>query len=146
MRFAPLGALAALAATAQPDQDASRPIGDTASAPAEMQAPVPGLPLPLGTAGLAEPEAADEVSDDDIETFAEIYVALERVARRYERAIAEADSEREAQEIQTRLQTDSLAILERHGWTPEKFNRVARILNARPDLAADALRRIDEER
>lgn|GEM_PF-6539097 len=135
----------AAAAAQQPGGDASVPIDTAATAPVEMHAAAPGLPLP-NAAALAEAEPLDDLTDDDIETFAEIYVALEREARRYERAIADAESEAEAQEIQARMQAESLAVLERHGWTPERFDRVARILNARPELAAEALRKIDEER
>lgn len=96
----------------------------------------------------ADPDdaSAAEITPEDVETFAKIYVALEREARRFERAIANAESDEDAQKIQARLQTESLAVLDDYGWTAEKFDRVARALNARPDLAADALRRIDDER
>ncbi|HEX6992677.1 MAG TPA: DUF4168 domain-containing protein [Gammaproteobacteria bacterium] len=144
VRCAPIVALAAATAAAQPDDGASVPID--ATAPVELHAPVPGLPFPSGVPAVPASEQADDLADDDIETFAKIYVALEREAQRYERAIAEAESEQEAQEIQARLQSDSLAILERHGWSQQKFDRVAKTLNARPELAAEALRRIDEER
>lgn len=122
------------------------PIDDGSAEREDVHMLVPALPFPFGMAGLAEPAPAEDLTEDEIEIFAEIYVALERAAQRYERAIAEAESEEQAQTIQARLQADSLAVLERHGWSPEKFDRVAKILNARPELAEEALRRIDEER
>lgn len=90
--------------------------------------------------------AGEDVTDEDIGTFAKIYVGIEREAHRYEQAISQADSEEEAQEIQARLQADTLAVLEKHGWSQEKLDRITRALNADPALAAEALRRIEEER
>jgi len=86
------------------------------------------------------------VTDEDIETFAKIYVGIEREAQRYEQAISHAESAEEAQEIQARLQADTLAVLEKHGWSQQKYARITRALNADPKLAAEALRRIEEER
>jgi hypothetical protein len=97
-----------------------------------------------GLARSAEEEPLD-ISDEDIETFADIYVQLERIARKYERHIASADSALEAQEIQARMQRESLDALERRGWTPERFDRFARALNSRPDLVEKALRLIERK-
>ncbi|HEX7082321.1 MAG TPA: DUF4168 domain-containing protein [Gammaproteobacteria bacterium] len=85
-----------------------------------------------------------EISDEDIETFAEIYVALRRSADKFEREIAAVESAEEAQAVQQRMQQESLETLERHGWTTEQFERVARALNRRPDLARKALQLIEE--
>jgi len=148
--FCLIGTALAAAVAAQPADDPaavpleSPPVDVATVGPADLHAS-PLVPLPRGAAGLAADDPAEDLTDEDIETFARVYVDLEREARRYERAIAAADSEEEAQEIQARLQTASLAVLEKHGWSQEKFDRVARTLNARPDLAAEALRRIEEK-
>jgi hypothetical protein len=98
-----------------------------------------------GGVGRSPDEAPLEISDESIAAFAEIYVQLERIARKYERQIASADSMLEAQEIQAKLQRESLDALERRGWTPDRFDRFARALNSRPDLVEKTLRLIEEK-
>lgn len=135
--MAPLLAAASLCAVrlagAQPEETASLPADVAAVAPADFEGPLIGRDLDLPS----------DVTEEDLETFAEIYADLERESRRYERAIANAKSEEEAQEIQARMQRDSLRVLEKRGWSPEKFDRVAKAVTANPDLAAEALRRIE---
>ena len=85
-----------------------------------------------------------ELSDEEIETFAAIYVELRHTADKYEREIAAVESEQEAQEVQTRMQQESIDALERHGWTVEKFDRVAKAVNRSPELVERALRLIEK--
>jgi predicted secreted Zn-dependent protease len=68
-----------------------------------------------------------------------------QTADRYEQEIAEVESEEQAQEVQTRLQQESIQTLEKHGWTPEQFNRVAEALNRNPALIERTLRLIEEK-
>lgn len=128
---------------AQPEDVASLPLDVALLDPVELHGPLPGVPFP-GPPGPVDGPVGD-VTDEQIATFAEIYVDLQKTARKFERTIAQADSEEEAQEIQARLQTDSMAVLEKRGWSAEEFDRIARALNRRPDLAAKALLEIEDE-
>jgi hypothetical protein len=86
-----------------------------------------------------------EVTDEDIEIFATIYVELQRTAERFEQEISEVESEEEAQAVQARMQQASIDALARHGWTPDRFNQVAEALNRDPALVEKALRLIEEK-
>ena len=141
-----LAAAACAPAAAQPDDAATLPVDAAPTSAAVLDARSPNAgSSDDGVAASARDLPAAEISTKDVETFAQICVELERQARRYERSIAQAESDEEAQEIQARLQRESLEVLDEHGWTAERFDRVARALNTRPDLAAEALRRIEEE-
>ncbi|MBN1238169.1 MAG: DUF4168 domain-containing protein [Gammaproteobacteria bacterium] len=117
--------LIAFGAAAQPESAPTTPD----PVPAEPQAPL-------------EPE---DVTDEDMETFATIYVALQETAEKYEQEIAAVESEEEAQAVQARLQQESIGTLQRHGWTPDQFNRVAEALNRDPEKVQKTLRLIEEK-
>jgi phage shock protein A len=86
-----------------------------------------------------------EVTDEEIETFATIYVELQETAERFEQEISEVESEEEAQAVQARMQQASINALEKHGWTPDRFNQVAEALNRNPEQIEKTLRLIEEK-
>ena len=121
--------VAAGAASAQPPSDPAVQPG------AEPPVP-PSAEAPLGP---------EDITDEDMETFATIYVELQATAERYEQEIAGVSSEEEAQAVQARLQQESIDILQRNGWSPDRFNRVAEALNRDPEKVQETLRLIEEK-
>ncbi|MBN1238268.1 MAG: DUF4168 domain-containing protein [Gammaproteobacteria bacterium] len=103
-------------------------------APPPAEAPAPSL----------EPQATD-VSEEDLDTFAEIYVELQETATKFESEMSEVEDEQEAQEVQSRMQQESIDKIAEHGWTPEKYNRVAQTVNADPALIEKTLALIEEK-
>jgi hypothetical protein len=90
------------------------------------------------------PPAAFAVSDMELETFASIYVDLLDTASKFDAEMKAAQSEEQALEIRGRAQTESIAKVERHGWTPEKFNSVSEAINKDPSLTDKAVKLIQE--
>jgi len=90
------------------------------------------------------PPAAFAVSDTELETFASIYVDLLDTASKFDAEMKAAQSEEQALEIRGRAQTESIAKVERHGWTPEKFNSVSEAINKDPSLTDKAVKLIQE--
>jgi len=105
---------------------------------AQEPAPPPAQPVPGGG------EPAVEVSDQDLETFADIYVALEQMLSDFEEELASAESQEEAQEAQAKLQEDAFGKIAEHGWTPDQYNRVVQAVNADAALREKAIALIDE--
>jgi uncharacterized protein DUF4168 len=112
--------------------------------------------LALGSAALAQPgpdraapgvpQSQDvQVSDADLEKFADIYVDLQDTADEYETRLAQAKNESEAQELQSRMQKESVDKVAKRGWTPEHYVTVAQAINADPDLAQKALALIGKQ-
>ncbi len=83
------------------------------------------------------------VSDTDIETFASIYVDLLETASKYQAEMQSARTDEQALEIRTRAQSESVAKVEKRGWTPDKFNSVSEANNAGPALAEKAAQLIE---
>lgn len=127
--FAPLAAAAMLALT--PQLYAQEP-APPAQPPAQPPAP-----------GAGQQQAAD-VSDEDLETFADIYVALEETLSQYEEDLAGATSEEEVQATQAKAQEDAFNKIAEHGWTPDQYNSVAQAVNASPTLREKAVALIEE--
>lgn len=90
------------------------------------------------------PQQDASLSEDELETFADIYVELEQTLSKYEAEISTVETEEEARDVQVRLQQESYEKIEQHGWTPEKYNRVIQTVNADPMLLERALALIEE--
>ena len=99
---------------------------------------------PPTTPGARAPSAqATAVSDADLETFAAIYIDLVDTAAKFEAEIEAAQTEQQALEIRERAQTESLAKVALHGWTPDKFNDVGQAINSDPALTERAVKLIE---
>lgn len=83
------------------------------------------------------------VTDAELETFASIYVDLLETAARFDAEMQAAQSEEQALAIRSKVQTESIAKVERRGWTPEKFNSVSEAINGDPALTEKAVRLIE---
>lgn len=83
------------------------------------------------------------VSDADLETFASIYVDLLDTATKLQAEMDAATSDEQALEIRARAQSESIAKVERRGWTPEKFNSVSEAINGDPTLTEKAVKLIE---
>lgn len=88
--------------------------------------------------------SAQAVSADDLETFADIFVDLEKTSTKYEMELSTAASEQEARILQGRMQREAQEKIERHGWTSEKYEAVNETVNANPELLERALALIEE--
>jgi hypothetical protein len=85
-----------------------------------------------------------QLSDADLEKFAEIYVDLSETAAKFEAELAQAKSEDDALKVQSRMQQESVAKVEQHGWTPERYVSVGDAINANPELAEKTLALIED--
>lgn len=85
-----------------------------------------------------------QLSDADLETFADIYVDLRETAEKFEAELAAAGSEDEALKVQSRMQEESVQKVAKHGWTPERYVATAQTINADPELASKTLALIDD--
>jgi hypothetical protein len=83
------------------------------------------------------------ISDADLETFASIYVDLLDTATKLQAEMQAATTDEQALEIRARAQSESIAKVERRGWTPEKFNNVSETINGDPALTERAVRLIE---
>jgi hypothetical protein len=86
-----------------------------------------------------------QVSDEELQTFAQIYNDLQASKSKHEAALAAAQSEEEAGRIQEDFRKESSATLSKHGWTMEKFNSFVRTINADPELTERASALIQEQ-
>jgi hypothetical protein len=102
-------------------------------APPPAQAPAPSV------------DQGMEVSDQELETFAEIYVDLQETATKFEEEMASVESEQDAQDVQSRMQQESIEKIAEHGWTPDQYNRVAQAVNSDPELIEKTLSLIEEK-
>ena len=89
----------------------------------------------LGSSAFAQQVPAPQPSDTDLEQFADIYVDLQETKLKYDTQIANAATEQEAIDVRAQHEAESVATVAKHGWNPDKYNSVARAINADPALA-----------
>jgi hypothetical protein len=97
------------------------------------QQPAPRAAPPAGQAQEVQ------LSDADLEKFADIYVDLANTDAKFEDDLAGAQTEDEAREVQARMEEENVAKLVRHGWTPERYVSVVKAINSNPQLAEKTL-------
>ena len=100
---------------------------------AYAQAPEPRVP------------SAAEVSDGDLEKFADVYVALQETTSKYEAELLGVETEEEARDVQLRMQKESIDTVARHGWTADEYLALADTINTDPQLV-EKTRRLIESR
>jgi hypothetical protein len=96
-----------------------------------------------------DPPRADQsqviqVSDADLETFADLYVDLLDTQAKFEEEAAGVQTEEQARELETRAQQESVAKLARRGWSAERYVLVGEAIKSDPKLTEKTIALIEE--
>jgi hypothetical protein len=89
-------------------------------------------PQPAAPPEPAEQQAT-EVSEADMQKFAEIYVDVETTRVELVEELHAAEQPVAAEEAQVRLQEELVATIEQHGWSVDRYNRVATAISNDPE-------------
>jgi hypothetical protein len=100
-------------------------------------------PAPRGAPPAAQTQEV-ELSDADLEKFADIYVDLLDTEAKFEEQLAGAQTEDQAREVQTRMQQESMAKLARHGWTAERYVLVGEAIKSDAELTEKTIALIEK--
>lgn len=90
-------------------------------------------------------ESAVEVTDADMQKFAEIYVDVETRRAEVADELNASEEPIAAEEAQVHLQQELVATIEGHGWTVDRYNDVATAISADPakrDKTVELINRI----
>jgi hypothetical protein len=116
---------------------------------------IAGASFALASGGVAQqpaprdPPAAGQsqgiqVSDADIETFADIYVDLLDTEAKFEEELAGVQTEEQARDVQTRMEQESVAKLARRGWSAERYVLVGEAIKSDATLTERTIAKIEE--
>jgi uncharacterized protein HemX len=105
---------------------------------AVAQQPAPRVAPPVGQA------QEIQLSDADLEKFADIYVDLLDTEAKFEQELGSVETEEQARDVQARIQLESIAKLTRHGWTAERYVLVGEAIQSDPRLTEKTLALIDD--
>jgi hypothetical protein len=106
-------------------------VGSAALAQVHSQAqPQAQQPTPP-TAPAEQP--ATQVSEADMQKFAEIYVDVETTRVQVAEEMNAAKEALPPEEAQVRLQQELVATIEQHGWSIDRYNRVATAISNDPE-------------
>jgi hypothetical protein len=84
-----------------------------------------------------------QLSDADLEKFAEIYVDLLVTEAKFEQELQRAATEEQTREVQARMQQEGATKLTRHGWTAERYVLVGQTIQSDPELTEKTLALIE---
>ena len=105
----------------------------------------PSQPQPSQPAPPPSPQSQQvDVSEEELRTFAEIYVDIEETRAELSEDMSGAADQQEAQEIQSQMQEKALEAIEEHGWSPTQYNQVASAISNDPSLREQAMSLIAE--
>lgn len=93
----------------------------------------------LALAAVPAMVGADEVSDDDLQTFATIYTGMEQARTQLSQELAAAESPEQAEEIRTGANDRMVAVIEDNGWSLDRYNEVAAAINENAELRSRVL-------
>ena len=99
-------------------------------------------PAPRGAPPAGQAQEV-QLSDADLEKFADIYVDLRATETKFEGELAGAQTEDEAREVHARMEEESVGKLAQHGWSPERYVLVVQTINADAQLAQKTLAMIE---
>ncbi len=97
-------------------------------------------PAPQGHPGMGEAQAAEPVSDEEIEEFAAAYLQVEDVQEELEAELRAAESQEEAQAIQQRAMGEMQEAVNETGMDFETYAMLAQRLQGDPEL----IQRVEE--
>ena len=101
-------------------------------------------PTPRGAPQTGEIQEV-RLSDADLEKFADIYVDLADTQAKFEEELANVQTDDQARDLQARMQVESVAKLERHGWTAERYVLVGEAIKADPKLTEKTVALIEKK-
>lgn len=83
-----------------------------------------------------QPQAQEpiEVSDDELETFAEAHLEVQEVRTELQASLQQAENAEEAQSAQQEANAEMVEIIQDHDMTTERFSRIVNGINADPEL------------
>jgi len=108
---------------------------------AMAQTPPPGQPQtnpPPPSAPAPAPEA-QKVKEADLTKFAQIYVDVQQTREEMSVEMSQAQTQEEAREVQLKMQEEIERTIQDHGWTVDKYNQTATMINANPDQRDEVL-------
>lgn len=96
---------------------------------------------------VSKTQASDKqaVNDNQLRTFAKVYVAYQRIRQQYEPALKNAQ-EQERKRIQDEANAKVKTALIKQNLTVEEYNRIFAQVNSNADLRKRALKLVEEER
>ena len=104
------------------------PAGVSLAQQTETAVPEP----PATTVQEAPAQETTEVSDADMQKFAEIYVDVETTRVQLTDELNAAEEPVKAEDAQARLQQELVATIEGHGWSVDRYNKVATAISNDP--------------
>lgn len=85
-----------------------------------------------------------DVSDQELRTFAEVYVAVQDLQTELQTELEEAETAEEEVQVQEDLDAGTRQILDEHGMSVEDFQRMTQLVNTNPEVRTEFDQMLEE--
>ncbi|MFW6192550.1 MAG: DUF4168 domain-containing protein [Gemmatimonadota bacterium] len=92
----------------------------------------------------APPQQETEVSDDELETFAEVHIDVQDIREEMNRTVQESEDPEEAQAAQQEANQEMVSVIEDHDMTPERYTQISQAINQDPELQEELQKLVEE--
>lgn len=116
------------------------------AAPAAFAQETAPPPAPPPTDPQPQQQVEVDLTDDELDSFAEAYLDIEQLQASYEQQLGAVDDPAQAQEIQQQFNDEAMQTLETSGIGAERYDEIIRAAQTDPELADNIVTRLDEMR
>ena len=97
--------------------------------------------LPVQAQAQAQPQQPQqevpEIPQDELETFAQAYLAIAEVRQDYEAQLQQANDPEVANQLQQEANQEMTAVLQDHGMEVQQYTRITQVLNVDEEQRAE---------
>lgn len=117
---------------------ACEPVGQEGQPGTQDQAPgqQPPAQQPPAQQPPAQQPTAD-VSDQELRTFAEVYVSIQDLQTELQTELEEAETVEEEMQVQEDLDVEARQVLDEHGMSIEDYQRMTQLVNTNPEVRTE---------
>lgn len=105
-----------------------------------------GTPPPPAQEQPMPQQAQVDLTDAELDAFAEAYLDIEGLQRTYEQRLGAVEDPAQAQQIQQEFNVEAQQTLEESDLAPERYDEIIRAAQTDPELAQQIVTRLDEMR
>jgi len=92
------------------------------------------LGLPVTAAAQQQPQAPADITDSDLQSFAEAAAEVQALRQEWRPRLEAAEDEAEAAELQQQANMQMIAAVENSGITVDAYNQIAMAIQQNPEL------------
>jgi hypothetical protein len=111
-----------------------------------VHAQVRNQPQTEGQATQQSTQQPKDVSDNDLQAFAKVYIEVQKIKESHQADLKAAQEPEQVQKLEQKANSEITKAMEKQGFTPETYAQTLRTINSDKTLTQKALELVQKER